>query len=69
MLLYKFTVLYLLPVFQSVHLLLTGFKLCVLFMYVQGVYGVYLPLCVGVCLWACGGQRRMLGVLLYPLSP
>lgn len=46
-----------------------SFKFCVLFMYVQGVYGVYPPLCVGVCLWACGGQRRMLGVLLYPLSP
>lgn len=67
-LLYKFAVLHLLPVFQSAHVLLTGFKFCV-FVHVQGVYGVYLPLCVGVCLWACGGPGRMLGILLYPLSP
>lgn len=58
LLLCEITVLRLLPVFQSAHLLLIGFKFCV-FMYVQGVYGVYLPLCVGVCLWACGGQRRI----------
>lgn len=58
LLLCEITVLRLLPVFQSAHLLLIGFKFCV-FMYVQGVCGVYLPLCVGVCLWACGGQRRI----------
>lgn len=62
LLLCEIIVLRLLPVFQSAHLLLIGFKFCV-FLYVQGVYGVYLPLCVGVCAFGRVEARGGFGCL------